>query len=163
MITLSCSPTYLTAWTTRTFLHIAIFLFSFLIVYISRLLIIDQFTWRAQHLRLRMQRESLVPLFSFSLSFLCWLFFFFFCFFFKCFFLPFFFSVSSFFFFSLSFLCWLFFFFFAIYSKASSFPVSLLRLHISISRHLQFFYSSQEHVVGSQSLQTPLLYDNERL
>ena len=130
MITLSCSPTYLTAWTTRTFLHIAIFLFSFLIVYISRLLIIDQFTWRAQHLRLRMQRESLVPLFSFSLSFLCWLF---------------------------------FFFFFAIYSKASSFPVSLLRLHISISRHLQFFYSSQEHVVGSQSLQTPLLYDNERL
>ena len=41
------------------------------------------------------------------------------------------------------------FFFFAIYSKASSFPVSLLRLHISISHHLQFFYSSQEHVVGS--------------
>ena len=104
------------------------FAMSLNIFYISRLLIIDQFTWRAQRLRLRMQRESLVPLFSFSLSFLC-----------------------------------LLFFFFAIYSKASSFPVSLLRLHISISHHLQFFYSSQEHVVGSQSPQTPLLYDNERL
>ena len=52
------------------------FAMSLNIVYISRLLIIDQFTWRAQHLRLRMQRESLVPLFSFSLSFLCLLFFF---------------------------------------------------------------------------------------
>ena len=66
-------------------------------------------------------------------------------------------------FFFLSFFSLFTLFFFAIYSKASSFPVSLLRLHISISRHLQFFYSSQEHVVGSQSPQTPLLYDNERL
>ena len=48
-------------------------------------------------------------------------------------------------FFFLSFFSLFTLFFFAIYSKASSFPVSLLRLHISISRHLQFFYSSQEH------------------
>ena len=29
--------------------------------------------------------------------------------------------------------------FFAIYSKGSSFPVSLMRLHISLFRHVQFF------------------------
>ena len=42
-------------------------------------------------------------------------------------------------FFPLSFLLLLNLFFFAIYSKASSFLVSLMRLHISLFRHVQFF------------------------
>ena len=41
-------------------------------------------------------------------------------------------------FFSLSFLLLFTLSFFAIYSKASSLPVSLMRLHISLFRHLQF-------------------------
>ena len=52
--------------------------------------------------------------------------------------------------------------FFTIYSKASSFPVSLMRLHISLFCHVQFFYSSPEHVTYL-SPQTPLPYENERL
>ena len=42
-------------------------------------------------------------------------------------------------FFPLSFLLLFNLFFFTIYSKASSFPVSLMRLHISLFCHVQFF------------------------
>ena len=112
----------------RTFAKRVFMLFN--VFYVSRQLIIDQlsFTWHAQHLRLQMQIESRC---RFFLSLL----FFFYSFLFhydmhstwgyEC-------RVSmSFFLLSLP--------FFTIYSKASSFPVSLMRLHISLFCHVQFF------------------------